>query len=166
MNRNPIAVSFLAGILFACALTWVTVACAAQDGGYITLGLGYEPHDYFSRISRQGNPASVIRLGWCEAVVCLGYEHHSSAILGGAQSERETDTINLLFRYGIRRFSFEAGPAIDRNQHLGGRYAAIARIRYHLASRYFLDYEHIKGKDAHVNLFSIVATWYPFTPAH
>jgi len=135
---------------------------ASQNGAYVTLGLGYEPHDYFSRISKEGNPVSVIRGGWCQGLLCLDLEHHSSAVLDGAQSERETDTGALLLRYQMHRLSFEAGPAMVREQHLGGTSAVIGRIRYRFYSRFYLDYEHITGERDHVNLFSIAATWHPF----
>lgn len=148
--------------LLFCTLLCAHAAHAKANGIYLTLGLGYEPQNYFSRISRQGNPVSVIRAGWCKAMFCVDLEHHSSAILGGAQSERETDTGALLLRYDANRFTVEAGAAIDRNERLGGRYDAIGRIRYQLFSRYYVDYEHIQGNDAHINLFSIVATWFPF----
>jgi len=145
-------------VLGAC---WYQSAYAAQDGPYVTLGLGYEPHDYFSRISREGNPVSVMRGGWCQGPICLDLEHHSSAFLGGAQSERETDTAGLLLRWQIRRFGLEAGPALVRDRHLGGTSAIIGRIRYHIYSRFYLDYEHMAGEQDHVNLFSIVAIWHP-----
>lgn len=162
MNRNVIAVSLLAGALLMCGHARIAAAKPLKDGAYITLGLGYEPQDYFSRISRQGNPVSVMRAGLCASALCLEYEHHSSVPLGGPGAERETNTIALLFHYGFERLSLEGGPAIDYNRNTGGYSAFIGRIQYHLASHFSLDYEHIAGKHAHINLYGIVATWWPF----
>jgi|GEM_PF-3749632 len=156
---NP---SRLTALCLAAAIAGASSAGAARGAGagpFLTLGAGYEPQDYFSRISQQGNPVSVIRLGWCASALCAEVEHHSSIPLEGAGKERETNTIGLLLRYRRGPVQLQAGPALDHDRRLGGRYAGVARVGYRLSPRFSLDYEHLEGKQVRVNLFSIVATW-------